>query len=158
MKTRIILIAIFASLTASITAQQNDVPVLINLKDGKSINAKHFGQLKCGTNTYQENYIIVRGMFLDNPTEMNNYKDIQKISLVGFTKDPVSTVGNQKGTLNITKKDGVMVSLEEAELVMSCYGVGDKYNQLIVQIVNPLTNETVEQSIDVKNIQSIIFK
>ena len=67
-------------------------------------------------------------------------------------------MGNEKGVLRISKKDGVSVTLEEAELVMSCYAPGDKYNELVVQIFNPLTNQAAERSVETRNIQSIIFK
>ena len=95
---------------------------------------------------------------MDAVTEIKDYKEIEKIILEGYTKPPVTTIGNEKGTLRIFKKDGRSVTLTEAELVMSCYGPGDKYNELIVQIINPLTDKPSEQPIETRKIQSIIFK
>jgi hypothetical protein len=139
-------------------AQKKDVPVLINLKNGQSIDALHFGQLKCGTDSYSNDYVITRGKYMDNVTEIKDYSDIEKIVLEGYKDAPVATLGNEKGILHIFKKNGVSVTLTDAELTMSCYGVGDLYNELIVKILNPLTNQPVEQIIETRNIVSIIFK
>lgn len=139
-------------------SQPKKQPVLVTMKDGSTLDALHFGQLKCGTDVYSTNFVIIRGKFMDSVTEMKNYAEIEKIVLEGYSKAPVASVGNEKGTLRIFKKDGVSVTLEEAEVVMSCYGTGDKYNEIIVQIMNPLTNQIAEQSIETRNIQSIIFK
>ncbi len=74
-------------------------------------------------------------------TEMKDFKELDRIVLEGYSADPAVSVGNEKGTLINHKKNGVSVNLEEAELVMSCYGTGDKFNVLVLQILNPLTNE-----------------
>jgi hypothetical protein len=95
---------------------------------------------------------------MDSMTEIKEYNDIEKIVLEGYKDAPVASVGNEKGTLHIYKKNGVSVTLTEAEITMSCYGVGDLYNTVIVKIMNPLSNLAVEQSIETRNIQSIIFK
>jgi hypothetical protein len=139
-------------------AQKTETPVLINLKNGESIDAVHFGQLKCGTDSYSNDYILIRGKYMDSVTEIKDYSDIEKIVLEGYKDGPVASVGNEKGTLRIFKKNGVSVTLTEAEITMSCYGVGDLYNTVIVQIMNPLTNLVVEQTIETRNIQSFIFK
>lgn len=143
---------------ASLTAQQKQQPVTIILKDGTTLEASHFGQLQCGKDVYSDDYIIVRGKFMDAVTEIKDYKEIEKIVLEGYTKPPVTTIGNEKGTLRIFKKDGRSVTLTDAELVMSCYAPGDKYNVLVVQIINPLTNKPSEQPVETREIQSIIFK
>ncbi|MBN1115713.1 MAG: hypothetical protein JXA77_00790 [Bacteroidales bacterium] len=157
MKT--LLTAAFLILNLFSFGQNKDVPVQINLKDGGSIEAVHFGQLKCGTqSSFLNNFVIIRGMFLDNVTEIKDYADIEKLILEGFNADPVNSIGNEKSTIYVQKKNGKTFTLENAEITLSCYGVGDKYNQLIVQIENPITEQRGETVIDVKNIHSIIFK
>jgi hypothetical protein len=133
-------------------------PCQITMKNGQTLDAIHFGQLKCGKEIYGNNYIIIRGKYMDAVTEIKDYRDIEKIVPEGYTDPPAASLGNQKGTLRITKKDGVSVTLTDAEMVMSCYAPGDLYNQIVVQIMNPLTNQPAEQSVEVRNIQSIIFK
>ena len=149
MKIKSFLTVLTLILGLSAYGQTHKQPVVINLKDGKSIDAIHFGQLKCDKEIYADNYIIIRGKYMGAVTE---------IVPEGYSEAPESSVGNEKGTLRIFKKDGVSVTLEEAELVMSCYGPGDKYNEIVVQILNPLTNQPTEQTIETRNIQSIIFK
>ena len=139
-------------------AQTNKQPVLVILKSGENIDAVHFGQLRCGKEVYGENYILVRGKFMNSPTEIKDYKDIEKIVPIDFTAAPVASIGNEKGTLNITKKDGRSVTLKDAELVMSCYAPGDRYNEIVVQVMNPLTDKVTEYAIETRQIQSIIFK
>lgn len=158
MKMKLILPVLFLALATQLWAQTTKVPVVVNLKDGKSIDAIHFGQLKCGKETQGDNYIIIRGKFMGAVTEMKDYKQVEKIVLEGYSAGPATSVGNEKGTLIINKKDGVSVTLEEAELSMSCYAPGDMYNTLVVQIFNPLTNQASEQVIETQNIQSIVFK
>lgn len=158
MKSKVVLSVIFLALTIQLSAQKTKVPVIVNLKDGKSVDAIHFGQLKCGKETYSDNYMIIRGKYMGAVTEMKDFKELARIVFEGYTADPAVSVGNEKGTLIIHKKNGVSVTLEEAELAMSCYGAGDKFNVLVVQILNPLTNEPSEQSFETKNIQSIVFK
>ena len=158
MKIKSFLTVLTLILGLSAYGQTHKQPVVINLKDGKSIDAIHFGQLKCDKEIYADNYIIIRGKYMGAVTEMKNFSEIEKIVPEGYSEAPASSVGNEKGTLRIFKKDGVSVTLEEAELVMSCYGPGDKYNEIVVQILNPLTNQPAEQTIETRNIQSIIFK
>lgn len=158
MKLKILFLTILFSGAGLFAQKDAKVPCTIKLKDGKTIEALHFGQLKCGKEIYSQNYIIVRGKFMDSPTEITDYRDIERIVPEGYTDDPAASVGNQKSTLIIHKKNGVSVTLDEAELAMSCYGPGDKYNTLVVQIFNPLTNQPSEQTINMKDIQSIIFK
>jgi hypothetical protein len=158
MNLKIIILSFLSLLSIIGKAQKTDIPVLINLKNGQSIDALHFGQLKCGTDSYSNDYILIRGKYMDIVTEIKDYKDIEKIVLEGYKAAPVATVGNEKGTVKIFKKNGVAVSLTEAEITMSCYGVGDLYNTIIVKVMNPLTNQPVEQTIETRNIQSIIFK
>ena len=158
MKIKFVLPVILLAVAFQLNAQNPKVPVVINLKDGKSVDAIHFGQLKCGKETYSDNYMIIRGKYMGSVTEIKDFKEFEKIVLEGYSAGPVASVGNEKGTLIIHKKDGVSVTLEDAELVMSCYGHGDMYNVLVVQIFNPLTNQAAEQAIETQNIQSIIFK
>jgi hypothetical protein len=140
------------------SAQHTDTPVIINLKDGKSIEAAHFGQDKCGTDNYSNDFVLIRGMYMNTLTEIKDYTEFEKIVLIGYKDKPVASVGNEKGKMQLTKKNGVSVTLEDAEISMSCYGVGDLYNTIIIKIINPLTNQSAEQTIETRNIQSIIFK
>lgn len=149
-------LAIFFCVTLS--AQNKDVPVQINLKDGTSINAKHFGRLKCGKNTFGENHIFVRGKYLDAVTEIKDYSDIEKIVLEGYSKPPIASVGNEKAIIRVYKKNGVTVDLQEAEMFMTCYAAGDKYNEIIVQFINPITNQASEKSFATKDIYSVVFR
>ena len=155
---RIFVTLIVTAICINLSAQNGYVPVQVNLKDGKSYDVKHFGQLKCRNTSFTENHIFLKGMYMNNVTEIKSYKDIEKIVLEGFSADPVTTGGNEKAVIRIYKKNGVAVSLDEAEIIMSCYGVGDKYNQLVLQIDNPLTGQANEMAFDTKDIQSIIFK
>lgn len=145
-------------MVTSINAQQKLQPAIIILKDGATLEIHHFGQLQCGKDVYSQDYIIIRGKFMDAVTEIKDYKDIEKIVLENYKLSPAASVGNEKGTLKIIKKNGVSAILTDAEITMSCYGPGDKYNVLIVQIMNPLTDVPSEQTIETREIQSIIFK
>ncbi len=158
MKT--LLTLFLASISLVIFSQRVDTPVQINLKDGGSIDAKHFGQLKCGDGSIlADNYILIRGMFMGNVTELTDYKDIEKIILEGFTEEPKkSAAGNEKSTIYVQKRNGKTFTLEDAEITLSCYGTGDRYNELVVQIENPITDQVGESTVPVKNISSIIFK
>lgn len=157
MKTLLTILA--AVMTMGLFAQNDDVPVQINLKDGGSINAKHFGQLKCGNqSSLMENYVIIRGKYMGSVTEIKDYSNIEKIILEGYTTGPENSTGNEKGTVYIQRRNGKTFTLEDAEISLSCYGPGDKYNQLIVQIRNPITDKVGETIIDTKDISSIIFK
>jgi hypothetical protein len=158
MKTKLLLTILAFTCIMQLFGQPVKHPVLITMKNGETLDAIHFGQLKCGKEIYSENYIIIRGKYGDAVTEIKDYKDIEKIVLEGYKEEPATSVGNEKGTLRIFKKDGVAATLTDAEIVMSCYGPGDKYNELIVQVMNPLTNQPSEQSVETRNIQSIIFK
>jgi hypothetical protein len=77
--------------------------------------------------------------------------------LTGFTAAPVVSAGNQKGTITVMKKNGVSVVLEEAELVLSCFNPKDRYNEIHVQIINPLNNEKADVAIEMRKIESISF-
>ena len=158
MKIKPLVIAILLMVATSLGAQQNKQGAVIKLKNGTELDVYHFGQLQCGKDVYSNDYIITRGKFMDAVTEIKDYKEIEKIVLEGYTKEPVTTIGNEKGTLIIFKKDGRSVTLTDAELAMSCYAPGDKYNELVVQIINPLTDKPSEQPVKTKDIQSIIFK
>jgi hypothetical protein len=141
-----------------LSAQESKQPVQITMKSGETLDALHFGQLKCGKEIYSDNYIIIRGRYMDAVTEIKDYKDIEKIVLEGYKKEPVNSMGNELGTLQITKKNGVSVTLTDAEIAMSCYAPGDMYNEIVVQIFNPLTEQPTEKAVEVRKIQSIIFK
>jgi hypothetical protein len=158
MKIKAILMCSLLAIVITGFAQTNKQPVLITMKNGETLDALHFGQLKCGKEVYGENYVIIRGKFMDSVTEIKDYREIEKIILEGYTAAPVASIGNEKGTLRIQKKNGVSVTLNDAELVMSCYGTGDRYNEIVIQIMNPITNLATEQPVETRNIQSIVFK
>jgi hypothetical protein len=158
MNLRILITSIGAALLLTVNAQRTDVPATILLKDGKTIEAAHFGQDKCGTDNYSNDYVLIRGMYMNTLTEIRDYSDIEKLVFIGYKDKPVASVGNEKGKVQITKKNGVTVTLDDAEISMSCYGVGDMYNTLVVKITNPLTNQPAETVIETKDIQSVIFK
>jgi hypothetical protein len=158
MRIKLLLTTFALASLMQIQAQTSKQPVQITFKNGETLDALHFGQLKCGKEIYSDNYIIIRGKFMDAVTEIKDYKDIDKIVLVGYKEEPVNSIGNEHGTLQITKKNGVSVTLTDAEIVMSCYAPGDKYNEIVVQVFNPLTDQPSEQPVEVRKIQSIVFK
>jgi hypothetical protein len=156
MRNMCILSLLLSLITAGIYGQEN-VKAVIRLKDGKSIEVYHFGKLTCESNPYAKTFTTLRGKYNGIYTEMNDYKDISKLVLSGFTSPPVASVGNQKAIITAVKKNGVSVALNEAELVMSCYGPADRYNEIHVQIINPLTEQKADLSVEIRNIESIAF-
>jgi hypothetical protein len=156
MKT--LFISLFTIISLSVFAQHNDVPVQINLKNGESFNAKHFGQARCGTNLYVESYILIRGKYMGTMTEIKDYHDIEKIVFSGFTAEPEASSGNEKGTVIIYKKNGVSVELTDAEINKSCYSVGDLYNQIMVSTENPLDGKINETKVLTKDLKSVVFR
>ena len=157
MKPAILSVVFFAFLICSVYGQDN-VPVLIKLKDGSTVNAYHFGQLECNKSKYFDSFIMLRGRYEDIPTEIKDYKSISKLVLVDFDAPPVASIGNQKARITVYKRNGLVVDLFEAELFISCFDSDEKYNQIKVQIMNPLTEKIVERTIDVQDIESIVFK
>jgi hypothetical protein len=155
MKTFVITL-LLATTTFAVFSQA-PVKATIRLKDGKSIEVYHFGKLTCESNHYASTFTILRGKFNGSPTEISDYKDINKLIIKGFTSAPAASVGNQKGSITVIKKNGVSVPLEEAELVMSCFGPSDRYNEIHVQIINPLTEEKADMTIEMRKIDSIAF-
>ncbi len=153
---RLVVLLAFAMIAFG-AKSQDLTPARILLKNGETIQAHHFGQLHCSGTDYFKSFILIKGMYLKNVTEIDDYSKISRIDLINFTKPAVTTGENEKGTIIITKKDGVEVTLNDADISLSCYGVGDKKNQIKVQTINPLTEEVVETSIDTKDIQTIFF-
>lgn len=141
----------------TLSAGQSPVKATIRLKNGKVIEARHFGKMKCESNQYASTFTILRGQYSGSHTEISDYKGIEKLILSGFTEPPVSSKGNQKGKITVVKKGGVNVVLDEAELVMSCFGPSDRYNEIHVQIMNPLTDKLVDMAVELKQIESISF-
>jgi hypothetical protein len=154
---KLFLIILLHSAIAAVTFCQPPVKATIRLKDGKTIEAHHFGKLKCESNSYASTYTILKGKYNGSYTEINDYKDISKLVLTGFTASPAPSVGNQKGKITAVKKNGVSVTLDEAELAMSCINPADRYNEIHVQVINPLTEQKADLAIEVKNIESITF-
>jgi hypothetical protein len=138
-------------------AQSDRTPATIILDNGKTLEAYHFGQLDCSSQEYRSKYIIVKGRYENEVTELSDYSDIQKLELLEFDDDPVVTGENETGTIIVYKKNGVAVTLDNATISLSCYGVDEKHNQLKVQMQNPITNKLFEKDIATKNIQYIVF-
>lgn len=154
---KLMLLTVMFSISFVFVSAQSPVKAIIKLKSGKTIEAYHFGKLKCESNVYASTFTILKGKFHNSHTEINDYKNISRLELSGFTAAPVSSVGNQKGTITAVKKDGVSVELQEAELVMSCFNPSDKYNEIHVQVINPLTNQKTDVAIPMKDIVNISF-
>jgi hypothetical protein len=141
----------------TLSSGQSPVKATIHLKNGKVIDARHFGKMKCESSQYTGTFTILRGLYSGSHTEISDYKDIDKLILSGFTDPPVSSKGNQKGKITVIKKGGMNVVLDDAELVMSCFGPSDRYNEIHVQIINPLTNKVVDMAVEMNQIESISF-
>lgn len=141
-----------------IFAQNNDVPVQINMENGESFNVAHFGKIKCGKESFSDTYTLIRGNYMGTLTEIKEYKDIEKIVFFGYSAEPAPSVGNEKGKVIIYKKNGVSVELSEAEVAMSCYNVGDEYNSLTFKVLNPLTGKALEKTVATKDIKSVVFR
>jgi hypothetical protein len=156
MKKLLLVSALLIAVIAN-SFSQSPVKATIRLKDGKVIEAYHFGKLKCESNAYAINSTILKGKFNNNHTEITDYKDISKLVLSGFTAGPVASVGNQKGKITVVKNNGVSVQLDDAELMMSCFNPADRYNEIHVQVINPLTEKKADVAIEMKNIESITF-
>jgi len=145
------------SVLAFASKAQNPVKAVIHLKNGKTIEVYHFGKLTCESNRYNETFTILRGKYSGSHTEISDYKDVSKLILSGFNAPPVASTGNQKAKITVIKTSGVSVPLEEAELAMSCFGPADKYNEIHVQIINPLTEKAVDLAVEMRTIESITF-
>ena len=141
----------------TLSSAQSAVKATIRLKNGKVIDVRHFGKMKCESNQYDGTFTILRGQFSGSHTEISDYKGIDKLVFTGFTDPPVSSKGNQKGKITVIKKGGVNAVLDEAELVMSCFGPSDRYNEIHVQIMNPLTDKPVDMAVEMNQIESISF-
>jgi len=137
---------------------QKNVPATVTMKDGSKLEIYHFGRLICESNRYAETYTTLRGKFNQSPTEIMDYTEIHQLVLEGFKDAPMRAANNEKGQITVIRKNGVKVTLEDAELVMSCYGAGELFNQIKVQVINPLTDKAVENIIEIKEIASITFK
>jgi len=156
MKTFTLTILLVAGIITS-SSGQSAVKATLHLKNGKVIEARHFGKMKCESNQYAATFTILRGLYSGSHTEISDYKGIDKLILSGFTDPPVSSKGNQKGKITVVKKGGVNVVLDDAELVMSCFGPSDRYNEIHVQILNPLTDKIVDMAVEMNQIESISF-
>ena len=156
MKKSVLTITV-AFLFGSLVFSQN-VPVNIILYEGQPIQAYHFGQKECNGNEQYMGYIMLKGKYMEQVTEIKDYSTISKLELSGFTKEPENSVGNEKGKIVVHKKNGLIVTLDDAELIQSCMGSDEKYNQIKVQVINPLTDKIFEKSLSIVNIKAIIFQ
>ncbi|HYX06234.1 MAG TPA: hypothetical protein VE912_05830 [Bacteroidales bacterium] len=138
-------------------AAQNSTPATIVLKNGKKIEAIHFGQLNCSGNSYFDSYISIKGKYKGTYTELHDYSKISNIEFLDFTEPPGRSIQPEEGKLVITRKNGVTATLEDATVKMSCYGNTEMFNEIKVQIRNPITDQKAEQTIDVKDINKVIF-
>lgn len=155
---KIKIIGLLLCLISSIAAYaQKNIPVQITLKDGKSLKVHHFGQVDCSGKTYFDNYILIKGKYNNLITELKDYSKVSRIELVDFDDPSKLTGDNEKGKIIVSKKDGVSVTLEEATITLSCYGIDEKINQLQFQMINPLTDKVDELKLDTKDIASIEF-
>jgi hypothetical protein len=157
MKKQLFILVIVSLFSVSLRGQKN-VPATITMKDGSKLEIYHFGKLICESNPYAETYTTLRGKYNESPTEIKNYADIKQLVLEGFVDPPMRAAGNQKGSITVIRNSGVSVALDEAELVMSCYGSDELFNQIKIQIINPLTDKPVEQTLEMKEIATITFK
>ncbi len=154
MKTNIIGL-LFTIFTISSYAQ--NIPAQITLKDGKTLKVHHFGQVDCSGKTYFDNYILIKGKYNNLITELKEYSKVSSIQLIGFEAPSKLTGDNEKGQIIVNRKNGVSVTLEEATITLSCYGIDEKVNQLQFQMINPLTDKVDELKLDTKDIASIKF-
>jgi hypothetical protein len=157
MKPVILTLITFTFFSFSVTGQKT-TPAIIKLKDGGNVDVYHFGQLDCNKTRYFDSYIMLKGRYENIPTEIKDYSTISKMVLIDFNAPPVASIGNEKSRITVYKRNGVIVDLVDAELYLSCYGVDEKYNQIKVQIMNPLTEKVAERTIDIRDIDAIIFK
>lgn len=157
MKNKVLTVAILWIFSTAVFAQTKNIPATIEMKDGSSIEVFHFGQLACESNINAETYITLKGKFSGSPTEIKDYSDVKKLILDGFTQPPMRSSGNQKASITAVRKNGAKITLTEAELVVSCYGSDDKFNQIKIQFINPLTDKAVEKILDVRDIESVTF-
>ena len=146
-----------ALMPLALKGQDKTTPATIFLKEGGVIKVHHFGQKDCNGSVFYGSYIMIRGKYAGDLTEIKDYGKIQRVELINFNADPVASVGNEKGKIMVYKTNGVSVQLEDAELLLSCYGVGEMYNQLKVQMINPISEKAFEKTVDVKNIKTIVF-
>lgn len=155
MKKTTLILAFLAS--AAVLFGQNSVKAVISLKDGKKVEVVHFGKLLCESNRYAATSTTLKGKYSGIFTEINDYSGISKLVFTGFTEGPVASRGNQKGSVTVIKKNGSTVPLEEAELIMSCFNPSDRYNEIHVQIMNPLTDKLADLTVEMRHIESITF-
>jgi len=156
-KYALYLIVLFVAPLITLSAQTNRKPATVILDDGTTIQAYHFGQHDCSSKKYFNKNIIIKGRYEGEVTEIKDYSDIQKLELLEFDEEPVVTGENETGTIIVYKTNGVAVTLEDASISLSCYGVNEKHNQLMVQMQNPINNKIFDKPIDTKNIQFIVF-
>jgi hypothetical protein len=155
-KRAIVLLFIIISGTAAIKAQ--NLPAEIVMKDGKRVNIHHLGQATCNGDIFHNGYLLIIGEYDGMKTELKDFSKIKSIELIGFEEEPSKTDNNEKANIRLEKTNGVIFTLENAEIGMACYGAGDKHNQLKLQVINPVTEKADEKLIDTKEISRIIIR
>ena len=150
------LIFIFICSLAITTAYSQTQAKLV-LKNGDILDIYHLGQANCNGRMFYNGYLMIKGLYNGINTELKDFSKLKSIELVGFTTDPVKTGNNEKATIIVERNNGSVFTLEDAELIMACYGSGEMYNQLKLQVVNPLTDKVDESAFATKDIQKIIL-
>jgi len=150
---------LFTVMLAGVTAiKAQNLPAEIVMKDGKRINVHHLGQATCNSDIFHNGYLLIVGEYDGMKTELKDFSKIKSIELIGFEENPTKTDTNEKANIRLEKTNGVIFTLENAEIAMACYGAGDKHNQLKLMVINPVTEKTDEKLIDTKDISRIIIR
>ncbi|MEC3908740.1 hypothetical protein VOI54_17060 [Tamlana sp. 2201CG12-4] len=141
---------------------QEKVPCKITLKDGKTISVSHFGHLTCGGRVDKhpyKNYMRVLGVYEGQNLDIRKYSTIRKIELIDFYNSPERGYGSkpEKSIIKFYKKDGNVFTLQKAFLNNNCYGSPDRFNQIRLIVLNPITESRGEILVDIKNIKYIHF-
>lgn len=155
---KIVLFGALLLMVSSVFAQNNLTPAKIVLKNGDVINVYNFAQNDCSSKDYFEKYILLKGKYEGEVTEVKDYTGITKIELRGFEADPVLTGDHETGDIAVYKSNGVAVTLKDATLTLSCYGHQELKNQLKVQMLNPINDKVFDKPVDLKNINYILFE
>ena len=157
MKTLLTIIALSVS-----TMCYGQLSAKIHLKNGRIIEVYHFGQMGQGKTVepdFKTYAILMKGAFYGQ--EMTFYKTadyhkISKIALTDYDQDE-EQCPREKGTIVITKTDGKVFSLENTVINNGKTHSLNKCNNIVVAVINPLTEQTMETAIALNEISYISF-
>lgn len=135
---------------------QKMIPVQIIMTDESMLEATHFGHLTCNGRKDEKSFIYTKGKYNNVFTEITDYDEFLKLEFEDFSEEPNKT-GSEKGIIVAVKANGTRVKLNSAELKVSCFGNDSKYNQIKVQTIDPITENVVEVTVDLKDIKEVIF-